>query len=425
MKKSLVALSLVIVFLFANTLFAAAGNFSDIPLGHWSYDAVSQLAQAGMIEETPRNGKILTRYEMSLLVANALTKAEKAEAGTRAVLDRLATEFARELNDLGVTVKAQKDSGDYGLKVSGLARIRHEWTKNPRALAPLDPDYYTGKPTEKSEIRALLYVILDKKFDENNYFHAIIGNESIAGDASTDSPSQFFEGYYASKNRNFEWAAGRFTPTIGKGLLFSAPYLDGGRVSFGKAVKTTVIAGKKTDFSWLLTDSQVKLNKNTNMLVAYTADKHKQYYDSKAVGFEYTGIPALKLQSEYGVNTADRAKAANGGNSPRGMYLKAQYKGANPLSIGSTGAWIGFRKGDNGFDALQYTGAGTAPNNWTYPAQGSSVNDVKGFDYGFEMTVAPQAMLQIMYGDLQAVKVAGNVDKKDQSFLVTQLTWLF
>lgn len=287
-----------------------------------------------------------------------------------------------------------------------------------------DP-YYTGQPADKSEVRSAFYVFVDKKFDSNNYFHAIIGTDSIAGDTRTDSPIQFEEAYYASKTDNFEWAAGRFIATAGKGLLFSAPYLDGGKISFGKEVKTTIYSGKKTDYSWLLADTQFKLREDTNMLFAYTADRHKENYDSKAVGLEYTGIPNINLQGEYGVNTASNAKAANAGNSPKGIYLKAKYKGANPSVVGTSGAWVGYRKGDNGFDLLQYTGALNAPNNWTYPAQGSSINDLKGFEYGVEMTIAPQAMLSFIYGDLQAVKVSGLVDQKDQKFLISQLTWLF
>ncbi|HWR08792.1 S-layer homology domain-containing protein [Sporomusa sp.] len=439
MKRLLIILAVLMVFCISNLASAASSTFSDLPAKHWAYDAVKKLADAGLIDGvgdgTFRGDKTMTRYEMALIVANALTKEEKANAENKALLEKLSAEFSKELISLGVRVKTLEDKDANSLKFSGVARIRHEWTENPRSLLADDAigglPYYTGKPEDSSEIRTAYYLFIDKKFDSNNYFHATLGNDSISGDTRTDSSIQFEEAYYASKNSNFEWAAGRFIATVGKGLLFSAPYLDGGRVSFGNDVKTSIYSGKKTDYSWLLADTQFKLNKNTNMSFAYVSNNEDSnsglnFYDAKAVGFEYTGIPNINLQGEYGVNTATMAKFFNGGDSPKGMQLKVKYKGANPFAVGTSGAWVGYRKADNGFDILQYTGALNAPNNWTYPAQGSSINDVKGFEYGVEVTVAPQAMLSVIYGDLQAVKVGGlGLTDKSQKFLISQLTWIF
>lgn len=439
MKKLFMTLVVLLSFCISNLAFAAGSTFSDLPAQHWAYDAVRRLADAGIVDGygdgTFRGDRTMTRYEMALVVANALTKEDKANAEDKALLDKLSAEFSQELSGLGIRVKALEDKDDKRLKFSGVARIRHEWTENPRPLVPDaalggDP-YYTGQPKDKSEIRTAYYLFIDKKFDSNNYIHATLGNDSIAGDTRTDSSIQFEEAYYASRNRNFEWSAGRFIATVGKGLLFSAPYLDGGKVSFGNAVKTTVYSGKKTDYSWLLADTQFRLNKNTNISLAYVsngedADKGLDFYDSKAVGVEYTGISNINLQGEYGVNTAANAKAYNDGKSAKGMYLKAKYKGANPFTVGTSGAWVGYRKADNGFDRLQYTGALNAPNNWTYPAQGSSINNVKGFEYGVEVTVAPQAILSVIYGDLEADKIGDiGLADKSQKFLISQLTWIF
>ncbi|MBQ1876547.1 MAG: S-layer homology domain-containing protein, partial [Selenomonas sp.] len=50
MKKTLVsALTAALVVGAASTTFAAANPFSDVPAGHWAYDAVAQLAQDGVI----------------------------------------------------------------------------------------------------------------------------------------------------------------------------------------------------------------------------------------------------------------------------------------------------------------------------------------------------------------------------------------
>ena len=89
-----------------STTFAAANPFSDVPRGHWAYDAVTQLAADGVIEGygdgTFLGNRNITRYEMAQMVAKAL--ARNPQGTDRAALDRLAAEFAEELNNLGVRV---------------------------------------------------------------------------------------------------------------------------------------------------------------------------------------------------------------------------------------------------------------------------------------------------------------------------------
>lgn len=50
------------------------------------------------------------------------------------------------------------------------------------------------------------------------------------------------------------------------------------------------LPGSELPLTWLLADTQFRLDKDTSMLFAYTADKHREYYDLRAVGFEYLGI---------------------------------------------------------------------------------------------------------------------------------------
>ncbi|WP_298589537.1 S-layer homology domain-containing protein, partial [uncultured Selenomonas sp.] len=87
---------------------AAANPFSDVPADHWAYDAVAQLAADGVIEGygdgTYRGEKSITRYEMAQMVAKGMARMEIADARDKALLDRLAAEFADELSNLGVRV---------------------------------------------------------------------------------------------------------------------------------------------------------------------------------------------------------------------------------------------------------------------------------------------------------------------------------
>lgn len=87
-----------------STAFAAANPFEDVPVDHWAYDAVAQLAADGVIEGygdgTYRGDQAITRFEMAQMVARAMAKG----GGNKALLDKLAAEFADELNNLGVRV---------------------------------------------------------------------------------------------------------------------------------------------------------------------------------------------------------------------------------------------------------------------------------------------------------------------------------
>ena len=61
-----------------STAFAAANPFEDVPVDHWAYDAVAQLAADGVIEGygdgTYRGDQAITRFEMAQMVARAMAK---------------------------------------------------------------------------------------------------------------------------------------------------------------------------------------------------------------------------------------------------------------------------------------------------------------------------------------------------------------
>jgi len=118
----------------------AAGPFADVPVDHWAYNAIEQLAQAGLIEGYPdgtfKGQKALTRYEFAVAIARLLDYAQRtftSGGGTgpagpqgpagpagppgpqgpaggltpeqQALLDRLQREFANELAQLRADVE--------------------------------------------------------------------------------------------------------------------------------------------------------------------------------------------------------------------------------------------------------------------------------------------------------------------------------
>ena len=118
MKKSLVLAMAMALGVTASAY--AANPFSDVPAGHWAYDSISKLAAAGVIEgygdDTFRGDRLMTRYEMAQIVAKAMAKG--------ANVDKLAAEFADELDKLNVRVAALEKKSD-NVKITGQFRYHY------------------------------------------------------------------------------------------------------------------------------------------------------------------------------------------------------------------------------------------------------------------------------------------------------------
>ncbi len=453
MKKWFSALLILAILGFSNLALAANSTFSDVPAKHWAYDAISKLAKAGIVsgygDNTFRGDRTMTRYEMATIVANAITKEDNANAENKALIEKLAAEFSDELKSLGVRVQALEAKEESRLKISGVGVFDYEWVKNARPWPVALGGSLSPDGTSKSETRTLAVFNLDEKFDKDSYFHAELAGEVMGGRAVDSSSVKFQTAHYASKAGGIEWAVGRFTPYIGKGLLYYVPYNDGIRVSFGTDVKTTLYSVKFSDRTWTLADVGYKASSNTNLFLSYVNDKvntgydpifaNKDYYNSTALGVEYTGLKNLTLTAEFGQNRAADAKAANDGSVPRGMYIRAKYKGANPAAIGSAGFWVMYKNAQNGFDLVNRSSRNefAGPYNWSAGSCGGALNDLQGFEYGFEVTVAPHAILMVRYDDLSAKKVPGGllydeygaafnqITQKEQKYFLSQLVWFF
>ena len=118
MKKSLVLAMAMALGVTASAY--AANPFSDVPAGHWAYDSINKLAAAGVIEgygdSTFGGDKLMTRYEMAQIVAKAMAKG--------ANVDKLAAEFADELDNLGVRVANLEKKAD-NVKITGTIKASY------------------------------------------------------------------------------------------------------------------------------------------------------------------------------------------------------------------------------------------------------------------------------------------------------------
>ena len=127
MKKQFAAIFAATAVLGVTTAFAA-NPFSDVTPDSWAYQAVSQLASAGIVNGYPdgtfKGQNDITRYEMAQMVAKAMANQDRANAEQQAMINRLADEFSNELNNLGVRVARLEDRVG-NVKVTGDARLRY------------------------------------------------------------------------------------------------------------------------------------------------------------------------------------------------------------------------------------------------------------------------------------------------------------
>lgn len=116
---------------------AAVNPFTDVPAGHWSYTAVERLAAAGIIDGYGNGSfggdRLMTRYEMAQIVAKAMAKG--------ANVDRLATEFAEELDGLGVRVAVLEQKTDQ-VQIAG--QIRTSYAAYSKGAARMFKSNHSG-----------------------------------------------------------------------------------------------------------------------------------------------------------------------------------------------------------------------------------------------------------------------------------------
>ena len=202
----------------------AANPFSDVPAGHWAYDSVAKLAAAGVVDGYADGAfdgeKLMTRYEMAQIVAKAMAKG--------ADCDKLAAEFAEELDNLGVRV-AKLEKGADAVKITGQIRARY-----------IDHD----KGGNSSDLRTRLWVT-GQINDDWSYTGMLQSTQDLKNNGGDDSVV-LNRAYLNGKLGGMDVLAGRWDEVTSSGAVLDT-YLDGVKVSYGKDVKVWGLVGKATD----------------------------------------------------------------------------------------------------------------------------------------------------------------------------------
>ena len=402
MKKSIVsALTTALVLGAASTTFAAANPFEDVPADHWAYDAIAQLAADGVIEGygdgTYRGDQEITRYEMAQMIARAMAKG----GGDKALIDKLAAEFADELNNLGVRVAALEKKVD-NVKWQGTIRYRYineRHHKNP--LNDEDIQTNTQYVTLRLEPEMTInknwtgHARLDYSTDMDSAKNASNGNIREDGTNEFQMERVWAQGDY----KNFQILLGKlpYFSNIDNGMMFD-DNVAGGQITVGNKVKVTLTGGRVNgddvrgwdhalgDFGQSASYAGIELYNDREDKITWGAGYHhfsnKAYYrlqyedeDKEAMniwdfGLGWKMTDTLALNGAYAWNTSAKDNNNTGHDSKHAWSVELDYKGADPADKGSWGAFVAYR--NLGSEAVW------AP---TYDAMGPGQHGVEmGFD---------------------------------------------
>ena len=413
MKKSLVLAMAMALGVTASAY--AANPFSDVPAGHWAYDSIAKLAAAGVIEgygdDTFRGDRLMTRYEMAQIVAKAMAKG--------ANVDKLAAEFADELDKLNVRVAALEKKSD-NVKITGQFRYHYA------------SDKLAGEKSHVSGLRSRIW--FNGKVNDNWTYVGMIQNYQDLTNNVGDEKTNFQRAYLDGRLGGVIVRAGRHDFQLGDANLYDTR-MDGIKIAYGDKVKFGAYYGKPADFD----TGFLKFNDKNfaryskffganigydigkfSLNVAY--DKFKDAVDdadAKIAGFDDNGVWSVQAGYNFGKATlgaiylkSNADAIFNGKNADDdGFVITATYGGAESAKVGSWGLTAKYY--DQGVGTfIAHTMDGDAM---------AFVNEgFKGWSIAGDVTIAKNMIATVEYFDIK-----GKETKEKGKTLWTQLAVTF
>ena len=392
MKKSLVLAMAMALGVTASAY--AANPFSDVPAGHWAYDAVNKLAAEGVVDGYPDGtyggDKLMTRYEMAQIVAKAMAKG--------ANVDKLAAEFADELDSLGVRVANLEKKAD-NVKVTG--EIRYSYRD-------VDGDVNSNE----SVLRSRLWV--NGQINEDWSYTGMFENNQDFGNETGDDEIDFARAYVEGRVGGLDVVAGRYNEVTFSGNILDAN-LDMAKVSYGDKVKVSAAAGKAYDSVEVddtnLLDSDDRIYTGSVEAALGDVDAYVAYFKTDSslekeiwnVGASY-GFGDFTLSAEY--MRGDKEHYANAGKD--GWWADLAWKGAEADQPGSYGIHAGY------YDQ--------SVNAYIMPTTDAQYFDdgYKGWNVGVSYTFAKNIVGMVNYWDMES-----QTTNEDAQTIFSELYFMF
>ena len=285
MKKQFAAIFAATAVLGVTTAFAA-NPFSDVTPDSWAYQAVSQLANAGIVNGYPdgtfKGQNNITRYEMAQMVAKAMANQDRANAEQQAMINRLADEFSNELNNLGVRVARLEDRVG-NVKVTGDARLRYRDAEHAKSKFDARARVqFNAKVNDRTDAVVRL--------TSGNFE---LGNSQNGGNANATIDRAYVNHKFGER---VSLKAGRFGQTIGGGLAFDGTF-DGAQLNAGNDKIQAQAA-----YGYMVSGEAAGLTKDQNVTNTYLGLKGKVGKHTMVGGFYDRVNQDSGVKNIYGFN---------------------------------------------------------------------------------------------------------------------------
>ena len=396
MKKSLV---LAMAMALGVTASAYAAN---PPAGHWAYDAVNKLAAEGVVDGYPDGtyggDKLMTRYEMAQIVAKAMAKG--------ANVDKLAAEFADELDSLGVRVANLEKKAD-NVKVTG--EIRYSYRD-------VDGDVNSNESVLRSRLWVNGQINEDWSYtgmlENEQTFHGEDDKRNDLG-ASGDDDLSLARAYVEGRVGGLDVVAGRYNEVTFSGNILDAN-LDMAKVSYGDKIKVSAAAGKAYDSVEVndetMLDSDDRIYIGTLEAALGDVDAYVAYFKTNSnmdkeiwnVGASY-GFGDFTLSAEYMRGDKEYYNAGKDG-----WWADLAWKGAEADQPGSYGIHAGY------YDQ--------SPSAYIMPTTDAEYFDdgYKGWNVGVSYTFAKNIVGMVNYWDMES-----QTTNEDAQTIFSELYFMF
>ena len=405
MKKSLVLAMAMALGVTASAY--AANPFSDVPAGHWAYDAVNKLAAEGVVDGYPDGtyggDKLMTRYEMAQIVAKAMAKG--------ANVDKLAAEFADELDSLGVRVANLEKKSD-NVKITGQIRASYRSGDNS---------------AHESYLRTRLF--LNGAINEDWTYTGRFQNRQYFDNESGDDDLELNWAYVSGPIGGVKVEAGR-QDFVKSDVMDTRG--DGVKLSYGDNVKVFGWAFKAASSDWtnsnewnmdIFGDANsdgeadgALLEDNDRIYVAGVeagigvVDAAVRYYkadnwrDNEIWEASVAGEIAkdLTLKGSYFFGDSDQSRI-DGDDS--GYLVGLSYRGAKASQPGSWGVYANYsdRPMSTFLEPTLFAGG-----YGVFPSDMIDGDGYQGFDAGANVTLAKNIVAGVKYVDVESRE--GNTD---------------
>lgn len=444
MKKSL---TLAIALALGVTASAYAANpFSDVPQGHWAYDSVAQLVAEGVIEGYPEGNfdgnKLMTRYEMAQIVAKAMAQG--------ADVDKLAAEFADELDTLGVRVAKLEKAAD-AVKITGEVRY-HYADMDIEAFPDWGDEQPTGRSGNAHQLRSRIWI--QGAINDDWTYTGMIQNIQDFDNETGDDDVKFKRAYVEGKIGGLDVLAGRYNAFLVNGNLYDE-HADGVEVSYGKDIKLTGFYMKPTDQNsaygyWDYGDGYwdslnleygkawgAKVDATIGVVkatagytvfkdgeeVGYDSDGESYTYDKQKdnkiwnVGVAFDIAKDLSFRADYLKSNVDAVydggEVYAGFDGDDGYIIGLNYKGAKANEPGSYGIYANY------YDQARGTVIAHTMNGFY------GYNGFKGYMIGANYTFAKNIVGAIEWYDLESKGLVDWMPKQDMETLWAQVVFTF